>query len=148
MKRYLAVSAVCCVLTASLAADDLKYQTPSPLIEKALDALPPPQISVSPTRESAVLLEAVAHPSIAELAEPMERLAGLRIDVHTNGPHLLPHNTGFELVRLPSGTAVPMKLPEGDRKLSAPIWSPDGKRFAYTNTTANSIDLWVADLAT
>src|SRR5439155_26493027 len=75
----------------------------------------------------------------------MERLAGLRIDVHTNGPHLLPHNINFKLVRLTDATEVPVSLPSGERKLSAPIWSPNGKQFAFTNTTANSIDLWVID---
>jgi dipeptidyl aminopeptidase/acylaminoacyl peptidase len=148
MKICFGAAGALLVLAVCVGAEELKYQTPSLVIEKAIDAPPPPQISVSPTRDSAVLLEAVAHPSIAELAEPMERLAGLRIDIHTNGPHLLPHNTGFELVRLPSGTRVPLRLPQGERKLSAPIWSPDGKQFAFTNTTTNSIELWVADVTT
>src|ERR1700748_2009337 len=98
----------CCV-----SADELAYQKPPKLIAHAISAAPPPAISVSPTNDYAVLLSAVAHPSIAELAEPMERLAGLRIDVHTNGPHLLPHNISYKLINLSDGSEMPVSLPSG-----------------------------------
>ncbi len=128
----------------STQADELRYQQPPKGILDAIDAAPPPAISVSPTKNYAVLMESVAHPAIAELAEPMARLAGIRIDVRTNGPHLMPHNIAFKLVRLSDGVEHPVEVPSGDRKLSAPVWSPDGKQFAFTNTTATGIDLWIA----
>jgi len=147
LRPALTVSAMLFALVCRSSADELAYQKPPKLISQAINAAPPPAISVNPTHDYAVLLSAVAHPSIVELAEPMERLAGLRIDVHTNGPHLLPHNVGFKLIRLSDGTEVPVTIPTADPKLSAPIWSPDGKHFVFTNTTANSIDLWVVDAA-
>jgi dipeptidyl aminopeptidase/acylaminoacyl peptidase len=33
-------------------------------------------------------------------------------------------------------------------KASAPVWSPDGKQFAFTNVTAHEVELWVAGSAT
>jgi dipeptidyl aminopeptidase/acylaminoacyl peptidase len=135
-------------LFSCASAEELAYQKPPKVIAEAINAPPPPTISVSPTHDYAVLLSAVAHPSIAELAEPWERLAGLRIDIHTNGPHLLPHNISYKLIKLSNGSELPVSLPPGNRKLSVPIWSPDGKHFVFTNTTANSIDLWVVDAAT
>ena len=146
LRPALIASAMLFSLVCCLSADELAYQKPPKLISQAINAAPPPAISVSPTRDHAVLLSAVAHPSIAELAEPMERLAGLRIDVHTNGPHLLPHNISYKLINLADGSEVPVTLPSGTPKLSVPIWSPDGKHFVFTNTTANSIDLWVVDV--
>lgn len=151
MNMVRALLLVSCLLSAAtfpLNADELKYQQPPKDILAAINAPPPPLISVSPTNDYAVLMESIAHPSIAELAEPMARLAGTRIDVRTNGPHLMPHNTAFQLVRLSDGVATPVALPPGERKLSAPIWSPDGKQFAFTNTTANGIDLWITDAHT
>src|SRR5207244_663759 len=39
-----------------------------------------------------------------------------------------------------------IELPAGAR-IGAPLWSPDGKQIAFTRTTENSIELWVANVA-
>jgi dipeptidyl aminopeptidase/acylaminoacyl peptidase len=134
-------------LAKASAEDITTYQKPPKEIAAAINQPLPPAISVSPTKDFAVLMEAPPHPSIAELAEPMARLAGLRIDLRTNGRHLARHFTRFELMTLPEGKALKVSLPPGPCKLSVPVWSPDGKHFAFTNTTANGIDLWVEETA-
>ncbi|MBA2502587.1 MAG: S9 family peptidase, partial [Pyrinomonadaceae bacterium] len=40
-----------------------------------------------------------------------------------------------------------ISLPAGAR-ISPPQWSPDGRRFAFTNTLPNGIELWIGDAAT
>jgi dipeptidyl aminopeptidase/acylaminoacyl peptidase len=132
------------LLHGAVAEEIATYQKPPREIADAINQALPPAISVSPAKDYAVLMEAPAHPSIAELAEPMARLAGLRIDTRTNGRHLERHFTQLELLKLPEGKAVKLALP-GPSKMSAPIWSADGKRFVFTNTTSNGIELWVAD---
>jgi dipeptidyl aminopeptidase/acylaminoacyl peptidase len=77
----------------------------------------------------------------------MLRLAGIRIDTDTNGMHLAPYFTSFSIKRLSDGADVKVTLPRA-AKLSAPIWSPDGKQFAFTHTSAHSIELWVGSTAT
>ena len=64
-------------LSKAAAADIATYQKPPQEIADAIQQALPPVISISPTKDYAVLMEAPAHPSIAELAEPMARLAGL-----------------------------------------------------------------------
>jgi len=123
------------------------YQKPPREIAEAINQPLPPVISVSPTKDYAILMEAPPHPSIAELAEPIARLAGLRIDIRTNGRHLERHYSHFALLQLPSGKAIKLTLPPGQCKMSAPVWSADGKHFVFTDTTANGMDLWVADTA-
>src|SRR5262245_54204234 len=66
------------------------YRRPPREVLDVLDAAPPPQLTLSPARDRILLVEAERYPPIAHLAEPMLRLAGLRINPRTNGPHLPP----------------------------------------------------------
>ena len=146
-RLFLAVGFLSAASVAS-AQSGFTYQKPTKEIAEAINQPLPPVISVSPTKDNALLMEAPAHPSIAELSEPMARLAGIRIDTRTNGRHLERHFSHFELVRLPDGKKVELTLPPEPYKLGAPQWSPDGRHFAFTDTVAKGIELWVADVAT
>jgi dipeptidyl aminopeptidase/acylaminoacyl peptidase len=128
-------------------AADSGYQKAPKVIRDVLDAVPPPGVSLSPQRDRLLLLEGVRYPSITDLAEPMLRLAGHRINPRTNGPHQPPRYTGFQLQALPDGKPVRVAVPE-NAHLGAPHWSPDGQRFAFLNTTDNGIELWVGGGAT
>jgi dipeptidyl aminopeptidase/acylaminoacyl peptidase len=133
---------------ASLAfAAETVYQKPPKAVLDVLDAAPPPTLSVSPSRDYVIVMESLAHPPIAEIARPMLRLAGIRIDINSNGPHLIPHNISYTLKKLSDGSEKAIALPR-DARLSAPLWSPDGKQFAFTDTSAHSIDLWLGTTAT
>jgi dipeptidyl aminopeptidase/acylaminoacyl peptidase len=125
---------------------ELTYQKPPHEILDVLNAPPPPLISVNPSRDFAILMQPLRYPPIAEVAQPMLRLAGLRIDIHTNGPHLPPHAVSFIIKRLTDASDIQVATPP-NAKLGAPVWSPDGKQFAFTNTTAHAIELWIGDTA-
>jgi dipeptidyl aminopeptidase/acylaminoacyl peptidase len=88
-------------------------------------------------------MQGVRYPPIAEVAQPMLRLAGGRIDVNTNGPHLAPYFVSYVLKRLPGGEDIHVALPSG-AKAGPPVWSHDGKQFAFTNLTSHGIELWLA----
>jgi dipeptidyl aminopeptidase/acylaminoacyl peptidase len=138
------------LLAAALAMPaDLAYQKPPHEILDVLNAPPPPLISVNPSRDYAILMQPVRYPPIAEVAQPMLRLAGLRIDIRTNGPHLPFYNTAYTIKRLSDASDIPVAASPGVKgvKLGAPLWSPDGKQFAFTNTSAGAIELWIGDTA-
>ncbi|HEV8212072.1 MAG TPA: hypothetical protein VGP77_18245, partial [Vicinamibacterales bacterium] len=69
------------------AADPPKYVLPPKAIVDAFDAEPLPQTLLSPNKQVVALTKARTYPTIAELAQPMYRLAGSRINPKTNGPH-------------------------------------------------------------
>lgn len=123
------------------------YRQPPKEVLDVLNAPPTPTALISPTRDYMVLAQGVRYPPIAELAEPMLRLAGLRINPVTNGPHRAPYFVKLWLKRISDGTETPVTLPP-DAHIRFPQWSGDGKRFAFLNTTASGIELWVADTAT
>lgn len=128
-------------------ADDFPYHQAPKEVEEVLKAAPTPVPSVSPRHDSAIFLQPLRYPAISEVAQPMLRLGGIRIDTNTNGMHLAPYYLSFALKRLPDGADIPIAVPK-DAKLGAPIWSPDGKQFAFTNTTHHGIELWIGSSGT
>lgn len=140
--RLILASATVLLLTA-----EFPYQKPPKAVQEALRAPLPQTISVNPARDYAILLQPVRYPSIAEVAQPMLRLAGIRIDTNTNALHLAPSYTSFTIKRLSDAADVKVALPK-DAKLGAPVWSPDGKQFAFTNTVAKGVELWIGTTAT
>jgi dipeptidyl aminopeptidase/acylaminoacyl peptidase len=131
----------------SLGADALTYQKPPKAVMDVLNSPITPSLSLSPTRTYASQGAPIRNPPIAELAQPMLRLAGLRINPKTNGLHNTIFNASLSLRKIPEGTEIKVDLPPNP-KLGNTIWSPDGSHFAFTNTTANTIELWVGDVAT
>jgi dipeptidyl aminopeptidase/acylaminoacyl peptidase len=98
------------------------------------------------------LAKARAHPTIAELSQPMLRLAGSRVNPKTNGPHRgsgLP-GTGIysiTLKKLADGAEVNVTMPPQAR-ISHMKFSPDGARLAFLHSKDSAIELWVADTST
>ena len=103
-----------------------------------------PTLTINPARTFAMQGQAVRYPPIAELAQPMLRLAGMRINPKTNGLHNTVFNSSLTLRKDPEGTEIKVELPPNP-KLSLGRWSPDAKHFAFTNTTERGIELWLGD---
>jgi dipeptidyl aminopeptidase/acylaminoacyl peptidase len=132
---------------APLAAQDTGYRLPPDPIPQILDAPPLPTVTVSPDRTYLLLGERSSMPGIAELAEPMLRLAGTRINPATNGPFGTPRTTALRVKHIASGREHTIATPT-DGGIGFASWSPDGRRVSFTNTLADRIELWVADVAT
>jgi dipeptidyl aminopeptidase/acylaminoacyl peptidase len=134
------------------ASDPPEYVLPPPHIIEVFDAEPLPQTMVSPNRQVLALTKARPYPTIAELSQPMLRLAGSRINPKTNGQHRsvgLP-GTGIyaiTLKKIADGSEVNVTVPPQAR-ISHVKFSPDGSRLAFLNTKERAIELWVADSAT
>lgn len=123
------------------------YQLPPQPIVDCLDAEPAPRLSLSPTRDYALLTTTESMPSLAVQSRPILRLAGLRIDSATRGPQLGQRTYAMSLLRIADGTTRKIDLPKsihiGDIR-----WAADGKRIAFsnTNTVTNNIEVWVVEV--
>lgn len=124
-----------------------QYQLPPKDIVDILDAAPVPAAVVSPSGQVVALLERASMPGIAELAQPMHRLAGMRVNPRTNGPHRADSLKGISLRAVADGSEIAVTLPPNPR-LSWIGFSSDGGRFAFTHTRDTGIELWVGDAAT
>ena len=141
VRAYLAMLLIV-VLSVAALGQQPTYQKPSNAILDVFNAPPTPNVSISPTHDYMLLTTATRYPTIAESAEPMLRIGGLRIDPDYNGRHLAPRINALTLKAVPAGKETKIVLPPNPR-LSQPAWAPDGKHFAFTNTTPTGIELWV-----
>jgi dipeptidyl aminopeptidase/acylaminoacyl peptidase len=146
VSEAVACLAVVLFLAVPVAAEP-GYQRPPKSILDILDAPPTPQVSINPTGTHLLLLQGEGYPPIADLAEPMLRLAGHRINLRTNGPHHAPRIVALSLLRIADGREQKIALPAA-ANVGSPSWSANGDRFAFTNTTAAGVELWMGELST
>ncbi|GAA0869120.1 S9 family peptidase [Brevundimonas basaltis] len=132
----------------ALAQDGLSYQQPPAPIADILDKKPTPTPSLSPDRTTLALFDRSNLPPIAELAEPMLRLAGYRINPRNNGPanSRVSWLTGLSFQPVTGGEARAVTLPANSR-FTSPNWSPDGRSVAFLMDAPTGLELWLADVA-
>jgi len=143
MKNVLSVSLIL-LLSLTVAA---QYKKPPKEIMDVLNAPVTPSTSISPARDKVALLEPLRYPPIAELAEPMLRIAGLRINPDATSQHRQPYFVKMTLKNISDGKETAVALPAGV-KLISPSWSADGKFIAAGNITPTGIELWIIDTTT
>ncbi|MBX3232771.1 MAG: S9 family peptidase [Labilithrix sp.] len=130
------------------------YEKPPQSILDVMHSPPPPSPYASPTGERILLVTNVEYPSIARVAEPFLRLAGVRLEPRNRSKHDTPNGYGirpcardYTLVTVPSGETKKVALPPSGCA-SPPSWSVDGTKFAFLNAATESVEVWVGDAAT
>jgi dipeptidyl aminopeptidase/acylaminoacyl peptidase len=112
------------------------------------DAAPTPQVVLDPTGTWLLVLEHPALASMADLSKDELRLAGIRLNPSTNARSRRNFAVRAELLTVTDGTTRAIRgLPEAPR-IDDVSFSPDGAYFAFTHTTEDGMELWVADVAT
>lgn len=135
------------VLFANVVCAQTGYKKPPKEVLDILNAPVTPTASLSPTRENLLLATGLRYPPLADLSQPMLRLAGRRINPASNSPHRFQYSVGLTLKRVADGSEVKIDLPPG-AKITGIEWSDDGRHFAFMNTTPSRVELWVGDAAT
>ena len=147
-RRLSAALALTALPFGAIGAQSSSYRTPPDAINRILDGLGPPAVSISPDRRFMLITSSdIDETTIEELAEPTMFLAGRRF--LTNPRHEI-ELVGIRSARLQpmeGGTDITIDVPAGTR-LSAPQWSRDGKRIAFFHITEGRMGLRVYDVAT
>ncbi len=132
----------------SFAQDAIEYQTPPKEIYDLVMAKPTPGVSFDSKGEHMLVMERSSMPTVEDLAQPELRIAGLRINPNNFGPSRSSYFTNIIIKDVKSGkeftvTGLPANLKAGNLQ-----WSPDEDKAAFTNTSGNSIDIYVLDMRT
>src|SRR4051794_9839843 len=153
MKRFLALAlfALGTAVAAQVpsATDPPKYVLPPKNIVDVFDAEFLPQTMVSTNHQVLAMTKARAYPTIAELSQPMLRLAGTRVNSRTNGPFRasgLPGTGIYQITlkKIDGGAEVAVTMPPPAR-VSPVKFSPHGSRIAVFHTKDTGLELWGAD---
>ncbi|HSK45984.1 MAG TPA: S9 family peptidase, partial [Candidatus Binatia bacterium] len=123
------------------------YQKAPQPISGILNARPTPLVQVSPNGKWLLAADRLPYPPVSDLAQPMLRLAGLRINPATNGRHHPPRFTALHLYYTAGTEQAAVTVPR-NAYLSPPEWSQDSQHFAFTNTTPSGIELWIGQIGT
>jgi len=148
---FLVLTVVPFILVASTGAsnDSLqsanKWQSPPEDILKVLHAPQLPWVWTAPTGEYLFLADPVLYPPLSELAAPMRKLAGIRVNPANNGPHGVHGGTSPRLVRIDDGATTPLELPM-NAEIYDVEWTVDGQRFALTVLYHDRIELWIGSV--
>ena len=121
------------------------WQTPPEEVMKVLHAPQLPWVWTSPTGENLLLADPVDYPPLAELAGPMHKLAGIRVDPSVGNIHGRHGATSPRLVKVEGGAETVLPLPENFEVLDV-AWTADGTRFALTVRESDQMGLWVGCL--
>ena len=137
------------MVASEVAPDDSlktnKWQYPSKEILEVLNAPKLPWVWTAPTGEYLFLANPLLYPPLAELAAPMHKLAGTRVNPVNNSYHGLHGGTSPRLVRIKDGTIIPLNLPAKAEVLDV-NWTVDGQRFALIVGFSDRLELWVGSV--
>jgi dipeptidyl aminopeptidase/acylaminoacyl peptidase len=150
-----ALLAMIAVWTAGAVAQTaLPYQKPPAAIEQLLDAPTTPVVRLSPDGKTMLIEQPATFPTIADVAQPRYRLAGIRFNPSSNGPSVERYDVALQLQTVDASKASAPKpivgLPAKLKAVDA-IWSPDSKHAAFVahaTAPATGLELWVIDTAT
>jgi dipeptidyl aminopeptidase/acylaminoacyl peptidase len=133
---------------------DSGYNQPPENVLEVMHAPSLPVPSVSPTKDAILLVSWQDYPPIDRVATPFLRLAGVRIEPRNHSKHDTPGGYGItpcvrdlELVRISNGAQIHVALPAGACP-NSPVWSADGKQFAFENIAPEAVQLWIGDALT
>ncbi len=147
--KKLFIAATLFIAFSSVKAQDaISYQTPPKDIADLLLAKLTPAVSIDSKAEWILLSERNSYPSVAELAMPEMRIAGLRINPNNFAPSRQSFVNNFTLKNIQTGITSQVTGLPSPLLSSGAFWSPNEKKIAFLNVTNNHVDLYVIDIAT
>lgn len=134
------------ILTGQEALD---FQKPSAPILALADYERAPQVLMDANKEFMILTYRNTYKTLDDLNQEEMRLAGLRVNPITNIGSTITYVNNLKIRKVKNYKDEPQQvsgLPPNP-KITYITWSPDQTHFAFTNTTALGVELWVCNIS-
>lgn len=122
-----------------------EWQKPPEEIINVMHAPLLPSVWTAPGGEYMLLSDPVSYPPLAEMAAPMHKLAGLRVNPANNGYHGMRGGKSPRLLRIEDAKTTPLPLPS-EAEIYGVRWTASGDRFALMAGYTDRIELWVGSV--
>lgn len=146
MKTILTLLILITIMQAK-AQDQIPYQVPPKEIYDLIMAKPVPSASVDDAGKWMLLMERNTFPSVAELAEPELRIAGLRINPNNFAQSRMTTLAGMSLKNVQTLQEYAIKGLPSNLRATSIQWSPSQNKIAFVNLTYDKVNLYVIDIA-
>lgn len=134
-------------ISFSQAQENITYQLPSKEILDIADFERAPSVLMNGKRDWMLLQYRDTYKTLDDLNQDEIRLGGLRINPKTNIASTLTYIKNIKIRKVSDKNEMIVKGLPSNAKLANFRFSPDDKKIAFTNTTANGVELWIVDLA-
>lgn len=124
------------------------YRMPPKELADIVDAPPPPLGTLSPDGRWLLLVQQPPLLTIEDLSQPEAKLAGLRFNPLTHDQARSSYGVSATLVKTSDGTSRPISGLPATPRMRSMMWSPDSSRMAFSLSTPNGVELWVAEAST
>jgi dipeptidyl aminopeptidase/acylaminoacyl peptidase len=148
MKQIIASVSLLFLSYIGIAQENVTYQKPPKEILELADFERAPSVSMDTKKEYMLLSYRNTYKSLDDLNQDEMRLGGLRINPITNISSTVTYINNLKIRKVKDKNEIQVKgLPE-NAKITNISWAPNEKVIAFTNTTANGVELWTIDVAT
>lgn len=153
LRHRCAIALLLALLPLGLSAQPVivgRYQTPAPVLQALVDAPRPPQLWLSPRRDTVAFVQSPALPGIADVAQPELKLAGTRINPRTYSQSQFAFGTDVWLMDIATCKEHRIAGLPGNLAVASLAWSPDQRHLAlsHVDQRAGEVQLWLVDVAT
>lgn len=128
------------------AQENITFQKPSKEILELADYDSPPSVMMDSKRETMILIYRPTYKTLEDLNREDMKIAGLRIDPQTNISSTVSYVNNLKIKNIHGSEEKQVKGLPKEPQLANFSLSPDEKYLGFTHTTANGVELWVADL--
>jgi dipeptidyl aminopeptidase/acylaminoacyl peptidase len=128
------------------AQENLTYQVPHEAIKSLIETTPTPRVNIDSKGKMMLLMQTSSYPSIAELAEPELKIAGLRINPRNNGQSRTNYIKNLILKDIQTGQERQIKNLPNNPLITNVSWSPDENKIAFCQAENTQILLYVIDV--
>ncbi|HNV69174.1 MAG TPA: hypothetical protein PKO06_05705, partial [Candidatus Ozemobacteraceae bacterium] len=137
----------CTLFAGSSSALENGYREPSERVKRVALAPPTPTLVINPRGGTALIVRTEDQTDLAELFQPLMRLAGVRFYPLSRTKQRFSFVVGISILDLASREEKTVALPAGTR-WGFPSWSPDGTRWAMTLYEKDQACVWWFDATT